>query len=258
MSELPDYVLTNREHWDKWAHTWVAAGERNWAGPVTWGMWGIPEADLNLLPSDMTGMKAIELGCGTGYVSGWMIRRGASAIGIDNSQEQLGTARRLASEHEVELELIHGNAEAVPFPDETFDFAISEYGVAIWADPYKWIPEAWRVLKPGGELVFLGNHPLVMLVQDFSKDEPAGRTLLEPYFGMHRIDWDDGEDQGTEFCLPVSKWIKLFHDTGFEIVNYHELRAPEPSPEVRFFASAEWSHDYPSEQAWHLRKRTTL
>ena len=97
----------------------------------------------------MTGTDAIELGCGTAYISAWMVRRGARVVGIDVSEEQLATARRLATEHDRDLELIHCNAEAVPYPDESFDFAISEYGAAIWADPYKWIPEAWRLLRPG-------------------------------------------------------------------------------------------------------------
>ncbi len=255
MTDLPDYVLKNREHWDKWAHNWVEAGERNWRSEPVWGIWQIPESELHLLPEDMTGMRAVELGCGTGYVSGWMIRRGATSVGIDNSEQQLATARRLAQEHGVELELIHGNAEQVPFPDESFDFAISEYGVAIWADPYVWIPEAWRVLRPGGGLVFLGNHPLVMCAQDYTVDQPADRTLREPYFGMHRIDWDDGEDQGTEFNLPISEWFALFDRVGFDVVGYHELRAPEPGPELHFYVTNDWGYHYPAEQVWKLRKR---
>ena len=138
MGELPEHVAVNRAFWDGMADEWVEGGERawKWAEPA-WGTWGIPEAELRLLPDDMAGMQAIELGCGTGYVSGWMARRGASVTGIDNSVEQLRTAQRLAEQHGVELELIHGNAEAVPKQGESFDFAISEYGAAIWADPYR-------------------------------------------------------------------------------------------------------------------------
>jgi SAM-dependent methyltransferase len=62
---------------------------------VSWGNWSVPETELHLLPEDMSGMDAIELGCGTGYVSAWMARRGARVTGIDVSAEQLATARRL-------------------------------------------------------------------------------------------------------------------------------------------------------------------
>jgi hypothetical protein len=72
---------------------------------------------------------------------------------------------------------------------------------------------------------------------------------------MHRLDWEDGEDRGTEFSLPISEWFKLFRETGFEVVDYHELQAPEPSDEVRFFVRADWAHHYPSEQVWKVRKQ---
>ena len=253
---FPDYVAKNRRLWDLQAHDWVASGHRAWAGEPTWGVWKTPESELGLLPEDMTGMRAIELGCGTAYVSSWLIRRGASVVGIDISERQLATARRLALEHRVELELLHGNAERVPREDASFDFAISEYGAAIWADPFVWIPEAWRLLVPGGQLVFLGNHPLATLTQHLDSDAPAGRRLVNPYFGMHRIEWraPDGAE-GTEFNLPFSEWLRLFDRVGFDVVAYHELRAPRPGPETRFFVTADWAYDYPSEQVWKLRKR---
>jgi len=70
----------------------VEIGERQWNSPPNWGFWGETDESLNLLPADMTGMKAIELGCGTAYVSGWMTRRGARVTAIDISAEQLATA----------------------------------------------------------------------------------------------------------------------------------------------------------------------
>lgn len=252
---IPDYIQKNRDHWDKWAHAWVEGGEELWRSDPVWGIWRTPDAGLDLLPADMSGMDAIELGCGTGYVSSWMARRGARVVGIDNSESQLATARRIAGEHGVEVELIHGIAEDVPYPDESFDFAISEYGAAIWADPELWIPEAWRLLRADGRLVFLGNHPFVMIVQDHSVDEPATRDLLQPYFGMRRIDWDDGEDQGTEFNMPISDWMKLFDRVGFDVVAYHELRSPHRGQEKRFFVTPDWAHHWPSEQVWVLQKR---
>ena len=62
--ELPDHVAENRRHWDEMADQWVAAGERQWAQiEPTWGMWGIADSELALLPADMSGMRAVELGC---------------------------------------------------------------------------------------------------------------------------------------------------------------------------------------------------
>ena len=63
------------------------------------------------------------------------------------------------------MELIEANAEDVPLPDASFDLAISEYGASIWCDPYKWIPEAARLLRPGGELIFLRNSTLCVALR---------------------------------------------------------------------------------------------
>ena len=257
-NSLPEHARVNRAYWDGMADQWVASGELNWAAPEPrWGIWGIPESQLHLLPEDMSGMRTIELGCGTGYVSAWMARRGATVTGVDNSQKQLATARRLAGEHDVAMELIHGNAEAVPLPDASFDFAISEYGAAIWCDPYEWIPEAHRLLAPGGELVFLGNSALSLLCSPVDGSLPVSEKLQRDYFGMHRFDWRDAASDpgGMEFNLPVGEWFRLLRETGFEVLDFIELRAPAPGPEVRYYVSADWAYRFPAEQAWKARKR---
>lgn len=256
MSELPDYVLANRRYWDGVAAEWVEMGQRAWGfqEPNDWGIWHVPESQLRLLPEDMSGMRAIELGCGTAYVSAWMARKGAEVVGIDNSARQLETARRLAVEHNIELELIHGNAEDVPYPDGSFDFAISEYGASIWADPYKWIPEAHRLLRSEGELRFLGHHPLLMVSSERHGEGLVSRELLHPYFGLHRADWEES-NESTEFNLPISRWMSLFDETGFDVVEFIELQNPDPNAEDIFGVDPAWAHDYPSEQVWKLAKR---
>jgi len=256
--ELSDHVRENRRHWDEVASEWVAGGQRDWAkDSPEWGCWQIPESDLQILPPDMTGMETIELGCGTGYVSGWMARRGARVTGIDNSAKQLETARRLSTEHQVELTLLHGNAESVPYPDASFDFAISEYGAAIWCNPKLWIPEAHRLLRPGGQLVFLGTAPLALVCTPPS-GEPTTPQLHRDYFTLDKLDWREVEIDpgGVEFNLPISSWFRLFTETGFEVLDYLELQAPERCTEDPFSVPAAWAKRFPSEQVWKLRKRS--
>lgn len=253
-----EHLRENRRYWNSMAHEWVAAGERAWAqDEPTWGIWGAPESELRMLPTDMRGLDAVELGCGTGYVSAWMARRGARVTGIDLSENQLATAQRLAAEHDVHLTLLHGNAEETPFADATFDFAISEYGAAIWCDPNVWIREAWRILKPGGRLVFLAHHPQATVSSPLD-GSIVDRTLHRPYFGMHRVDWTAVEQDpgGIEFTMPISDWFALFRDVGFTIENLQEPRPKETSGETRFFVNAEWASKWPSEIVWTLRKTT--
>ena len=165
---LAEHVAANREAWDRWAPDFEPRGRRAWAEPVaSWGIWNVPESELGLLPDDLAGRDAIELGCGTAYVSAWLARLGARPVGIDNSPNQLATARMLQAEHGLEFPLLLGNAEAVPYPDASFDLAISEYGAALWADPYAWIPEAARLLGVSRstmyQLVARGDVPVVRI-----------------------------------------------------------------------------------------------
>ncbi len=251
-----DHVSENRNYWNGMAQNWVAGGEAAWAqAEPCWGEWQLPERDLHLLPETMDGMKAIELGCGTGYVSAWMARRGASVIGIDISTEQLQTARRLNDQYKAGISFVEGNAETLPYPDGYFDYAISEYGAAIWCDPDIWIAEAHRVLKPGARLVFLGNHPLTLVGSPLNGADVEA-VMHRPYKGLTGADWTTVEIDpgGIEFNRTFADWLALFRETGFEVVNYQELYAPDKSREKPFVVSAEWARNYPSEQVWHLQK----
>jgi SAM-dependent methyltransferase len=251
---VSDHVAVNRARWDAEAPKWVEFGELNWAAEEPyWGIWHVPESQLRLLP-DLRRKDAVDLGCGTGYVSAWMARRGARVVALDNSAQQLATARRLQREFGLEFPLIHADAERVPLASESFDFAFSEYGAAIWCDPYRWIPEAARLLRPGGRLTFLGNSTLMMLTTpDLEVDGPAGTTLLRDYFGMHRFTWPD--DPAIEFHLGHGDWIRLFGANDFEVEDLVEVRPPEGSTTRHLLATLEWSRRWPVEEAWKVIKR---
>ncbi len=253
--QLPDYVEGNRAAWDVMAGDYIAAGERNWAADsVSWGIFSVPESQLRLLPDDLAGKDTIELGCGTAYVSAWLAKRGANPTGIDNSPRQLETARRLQDQHGIHFPLYLGNAETTPFPDESFDYAISEYGAAIWCDPCKWIPEAARLLRPGGELMFLGNSVQLMLSTPADdEDAPVSMGLERPLFGMHRFDWSD---HSTEFHISHGDRIRLLRDSGFEVLDLIEIRPPEGATTTYPWVTLDWARQWPCEEAWKARKRS--
>ncbi|MBS1846598.1 MAG: methyltransferase domain-containing protein [Actinobacteria bacterium] len=254
MEDLPEHVARNRVHWNDRAAEYVDDGRRNWeADEPTWGIFSVPEAEVGMLPREIDGRDAIELGCGTGYVSAWLARRGARPVGIDNSEAQLTTARTFQKEFDLEFPLIFGNAEEVPFPDESFDIAISEYGASIWCDPYLWIPEAARLLRPGGELVFLVNSVLSILCGPDDGNIPASDELLRPLFGMHRIEWPD--DDAVEFHLPQGKVIDLLRDCDLDVEQLIEVRPPADATTRYPHISLEWARRFPCEEVWRARKR---
>jgi SAM-dependent methyltransferase len=252
------HVVVNRASWDEDAPNWVERGRRSWASEPFWGIWGNPESELQVLP-DLTGLDAVELGCGTGYGSAWMMRRGAtSVVGLDNSAEQLATARLLQGEFELRFPLVHADAERLPFTDGSFDFALSEYGAAIWCDPYRWIPEAARILRPDGRLVFVAGAALMMLCFRTDDDTaPAETTLHRDYFGMHRFEWrkEDGMVDGIEFHLTHSDMIRLLRSCGFEIEDLLEVQAPvDATSHVEADVPLEWARRWPSVEVWKARK----
>lgn len=252
---MSEHVAENARYWNAYAPKWVARGEHNWATTdLTWGIWRTPEAEVSMLPVNMEGLDAIELGCGTGYVSAWMARRGARVVGVDVSAEQLATARRLAEEHGVDVTLLERNAEATGLDDASFDFAISEYGAAIWCDPDVWVREAWRLLRPGGRLVFLGTHPLVNLC--WTPDgEKVDEILRTSWWSADRMDWTEVEVEpgGIEFNRSPADWLRLFREVGFVVEDYLELRAGDDVGDA-FGISAAWGRRFPAEQIWKLLK----
>lgn len=253
MRPLPEHEARNRSAWDLWAPDWVASGRRLWTEPPSWGIWGIAESELGLL-AGVAGADVIELGCGTGYVSAWVARAGGRPVGIDLSPAQLATARSLQAEHGIDFPLLEGSAAAVPLPDASFDLAISEYGACLWAEPEAWVPEAARLLRPGGRLVFLTNTWLSLLcLPEREADGAATDRLLRPARGLRRTEWPDG-DGSVEFHLPPGGWIALLRRHGFVVEALDELYAPEDARGARFGMDAGWARQWPAEEVWRARK----
>jgi ubiquinone/menaquinone biosynthesis C-methylase UbiE len=254
--DLPPHVAANRAAWDVIAVDYVAAGERAWArepGEERWGLFGIPEALVGMLPGDLAGLDAVELGCGTGYVSAWMTRRGARVTAIDNSPVQLETAARLQREHGLVFPVHLGNAERTPFADGSFDFAISEYGAVLWADPEAWIPEAARILRPGGRLHVLTNSVIAYLTSPSDPDAPVSDRLVQPQFGMGRTTWTG--ETSVEFHPTHGDWIRMFTANGFEITELLEPQVPEGSTTNYAWMSYDWARRWPCEDVWKVRLR---
>jgi ubiquinone/menaquinone biosynthesis C-methylase UbiE len=252
LSDHLDYLAANVADWTRQEAEQREFGRRAWSrAEPAWGIFAVPDSELGLLPADPAGLHSVELGCGTAYVSAWLARRGAHPVGMDPTPTQLQIAGELQAEFGVRFPLVRAAGEHLPFADDSFDLAISEYGAAIWADPYRWIPEAARVLRPGGELVFLGNSTLLMLCVPDDDATPANERLLRPLFGLHRLDWT--EPVSTEFHLSHGERIRLLRASGFEIIDLLEVRPP-PGATTRYsFVTAEWARQWPCEEVWRAR-----
>jgi SAM-dependent methyltransferase len=252
MSRLP-HLAANVGYWSGRTAGELDLARRRWADDEpSWGVYDIPESVARLLPDDVTGLRVAELGCGTGYVSAWLRRAGARPIGLDPTPSQLGIARRMQDETGLRFSLVRAAGEQVPLADASMDLVISEYGAAIWADPRLWIAEAARILRPGGELVFLGNSTLFVLCAPDDETEPVPPTLRRPLRGMYGVRWAD--DPTLEFHLSPGDWIRLLRRNGFEVLDLIELYAPEGETRTPMAIPPEWGRRWPVEEVWRARR----
>ena len=254
MNDLPEHVRRNRVAWDAWASEYAAAGERAWALPQpTWGIWDVPESELALLPDDLAGKDAIELGCGTAYVSAWMARRGARVVGIDNSEAQLATARRLQREHGLDFPLLHGNAEAGAVPGcvvRLRDLRVRRLPVG----------RSPALGARSGAPVAPRRAPRLsrQLVPDGAVHAGRGRrrghrSAATP--GVRPLPPRVSGRVGVEFHPSHGDWIRLLRQSGFEIEDLIEVW-PTADATTRYpFVTIDWARQWPAEEVWKVRKR---
>ncbi|HSS35015.1 MAG TPA: class I SAM-dependent methyltransferase [Patescibacteria group bacterium] len=250
---LTDHAAFNRASWNADADAYQARHAAQLAadGGMTWGVWHVPESELHVL-GEIDGRDVLELGCGAARWSIALALAGARPVGLDLSDRQLEHARRLMAEAGVDFPLLHASAEAVPLPDRSFDIVFCDHGAMSFADPYRTVPEAARLLRPGGLLAF--SHASAILDLAWADDaERAGTTLVRDYFGLHRLASSDE----VAFQLPYGEWIRLFRANGFEVLDLLEPRpGPDATSSYRDDLERDWSRRWPSESIWRLRRTT--
>ncbi len=119
-----------------------------------------------------------------------------------------------------------------------------------FADPQRTVPEAARLLRPGGLFAFNMASPLLELCWDDASDVVRD-ALQRTYFGMR-----GGEDEDTRvFQLPYGEWIRLFRRAGLTIEDLIELQ-PDADATSSYgeYVGLDWARRWPAENIWKLRK----
>ncbi|NUR09980.1 MAG: methyltransferase domain-containing protein [Nocardioidaceae bacterium] len=238
---------------------WAVVNER-FTGPaaaaqwgraeVVWGLFAVPDRELGVL-GDVRGLDVLELAAGTAYCSAWLARGGARPVALDLSAEQLATARALQRGTGPAFPLLQADAERVPLVDGSFDLVVSEHGAAAWCDPERWLPEAARLLRPGGRLVFLTNSLLSALCVPDDEGVATDR-LHRAQRSVHHVTWPGG---GSEFHPSHGEWIRLLRGSGFVVEALHEIYAPADATDHPWYeiVSPEWARQWPAEELWVAR-----
>ena len=136
---------SEREHWASFAGAAIFSTE--------------PAAKLVKFAQVSPGQRVLDVACGTGVVAVTAARRGAKVSGLDLSPDLLQRARENAVTAGVDIDFLEGDAEALPYPDATFNIVLSQFGHIFAPRPELAVREMLRVLKLGGRLVFSAWPP---------------------------------------------------------------------------------------------------
>jgi SAM-dependent methyltransferase len=201
-----------RSAWDAQAQNWIAWARAPEHDHFFWRL-GLP-ALLELLPA--AGRRTLDLACGEGRLSRVLAERGHRVIGVEGSPALAAAAREAAPS----IEVLDGDAAAIPLPDGAVDLVVCSMALLNFDDMDAAVAEAARVLEPGGRLCFTTVHPWNSL-----KGGPD-------YFGEHT--YEEERTRGgltmtfTDRHRPLGAFSRAFEAAGLLI---EALREPVPDAE---------------------------
>ncbi|GMR16336.1 MAG: hypothetical protein BMS9Abin31_0665 [Gammaproteobacteria bacterium] len=117
------------------------------------------------------GQSLLDIGCGTGYFSQHFQQIGLQVAGLDPDPAMIEFAR----EKESKIEYIEGNAEALPFADNSFDYCSAITSLCFISEPERALTEMWRVSRKAVVLGLLNRHSLLYYMKRNSKGYQGAR-----------------------------------------------------------------------------------
>jgi ubiquinone/menaquinone biosynthesis C-methylase UbiE len=113
---------------------------------------------LDLVVGGRGTLDALDVGCGTGFLSLELARRGHRVTGIDFAPQMLAEARKKAAAQGVAVRFEAGDAEQLPFAEGSFDLVMTRHVLWTLPHPEQAIDEWIRVLRPGGRLAAMDSQ----------------------------------------------------------------------------------------------------
>ncbi len=194
---------------------------------------------------DVNGLRALDLGCGEGWCSRELARRGALVTGVDVSQKQIAAASAYPVEAPGRVDYLvmdAANVDRHPWP-APFDIATACMSLQDMCDPAGVLRATARVLAPGGRLICSCPHPFTNMLggRQYGRREGDGRLWLAVggYFNRgarpHQVRWNLPRAKGSwttiRWSRSLEEYWRLFADAGFTV---RELMEPAPDgDEVR-------------------------
>lgn len=221
-------LRANAADWDAYADEYQSThGEFLGDAGFLWGPEGVREDTLGAL-GPVEGRDVLEIGCGAGQCSRWVLERGGRPIAIDVAMRQLQHSRRIDQEHGVVVPTVLATAADLPFADDSFDVVFSAFGALQFvADATTLVTDVARVLRPGGTFAFSVTHPTRWMFQDDPGEE--GLVASQSYWDRTpyvEVDEVTGETRYVEHHRTIGDWVAAMAARGFVLTDLHEPEWP--------------------------------
>ncbi len=144
-------------------------------GQVAKTIMPVAEEFIARLPS-RPGMHVLDVACGSGNLAVAATRRGGRAKGVDIAANLVAQARERAAAEGLDIEFREGDAEALPYPDGSFDAVVTMFGAMFAPRPDVVVTELLRVTRPGGFIAMANWTPegfIGRMFEVFQKHVPA-------------------------------------------------------------------------------------
>jgi demethylmenaquinone methyltransferase / 2-methoxy-6-polyprenyl-1,4-benzoquinol methylase len=174
------------------------------------------------------GQRVLDVATGTGMVTAELLERcDCTVVGIDQSAQMLGAARRRFAD-DPRVELIEGEAEALPFPDESFDALTVTYLLRYVEDPRATVSELARVLRPGARMVSLefGVPPLAPAYAAWRFYTAVGLPVLGRLASREWMEvgrFLGPSIRGFYERHPIERLVAYWQDAGLEYVRVRRM-----------------------------------
>lgn len=168
------------------------------------------------------GKIILDAGCGNGYFSSMLAQRGARVIGVDISEKMIEFAKNHALAEGLKIDYrVDSVTELSSLKDRSIDRIVSNYVLMDLPNFEAAIQQFHRVLKPGGDALLVISHPC--FPRKYRKNHSGHSVCVEwekPYMEDHVIQSPPCPGFSEEFVAfhrPISKYWKVFKETGFDV-----------------------------------------
>ncbi len=244
----------SQESWEKNSQDWIDSCKIDMSGDINRQF--IIDPALWSLLGDVKNLSVLDAGCGNGYLTRLLAKRGAKVVGVDYSQTFVDYCEQIEAQMHLGCEFYKTSlTDLKNFPAQTFDLVVSNIVMVDVLDYKEAFKEISRVLKKTGRFVWSNVHPVfgrtagavdIRLPRDSPRNEARYLKMIDRYFdsGGELLDWMSKPT--WQFMRTLEEYSKALKQAGFVI---SEIVEPRPTPELiqqnpraLAFDADRWSH----------------